>query len=132
MPAWILVAVSGGRLVADGWQWRPTLELMRAASIAGDILDWMPGESEVCRVNATTADFIARAVHRKLTQMKPGQRMLADLSVFDCSYVAGSLSDGRDSASYTWLLRFGSFCRRSGGFEIRGSRLESETTGWLV
>jgi hypothetical protein len=98
------------------------LELVRNAGLlADDTIELIAAEGSRCQVDATLANLMATAVEAKVADMKPGQRMLSELTIIKGPKEGGALPDARDSASYGWLLRFRDFCWRSGGFEVRGS-----------
>ena len=119
--SFILVSKQGAELQASGWNWRPTLELVRKAGLlADDTYELMSGKGYRWHVDGPLPDQIAELIQAKLVDMRPGQRMLADLTIINSPKDGMGLPDARDSASYGWLLRFRDFCRRSGGFEVRG------------
>lgn len=125
----ILVPSKGEDVQVNAWNWRPTLELLFATGVITENDHVLLG-CQGCggRVNAEKADQIADAVKQKLASMKPGERMLADLSessepkkkvVFGAGTKAEDI-DSNDlySATYEWLQTFETFCRRSGGFKV--------------
>jgi hypothetical protein len=120
-----------GELQVNAWNWRPTLELLTAENVVTRAqCERLSTNGCGGRVDAETADQIADVIERSLTStnMKPGERMLADLTVTSGSRVATLFShngcaesvDAKDlySASYDWLVAFRDFCRQSGGFEV--------------
>jgi hypothetical protein len=119
--SFILVSKQGAELQASDWNWRPTLELARNAGLlADDTFELRSAEGYRWHVDGPLADQIAELIQAKLVDMRPGQRMLSDLTITKSPKDGEFLPDSRDSASYGWLLKFRDFCRRSGGFEARG------------
>ena len=120
--SFILVSKQGAELQVSGLDWRPTLELVRKAGLlADDTSELMSAEGYRWHVDGPLADQIAELIQAKLVDMRPGQRMLADLTIMNSPKDGIGLPDERDSASYGWLMQFRDFCRRSGGFEVRGA-----------
>ena len=128
--AFILVSKRGD-LQVNAWHWRPTLELMMAENVVTpEEYERLGAHGRGGRVDADTADHIADVIERRLasTEMKPGDRMLADLTVTSSKraptmFVPNGDVDSVDtnviySASYDWLVAFRDFCRQSGGFEV--------------
>ena len=73
-------------------------------------------------------------VEGKFAEMKPGERMLADLSIRGGPDLESVLA-GEYSASYEWLVKFKDFCRGSGGFTVVymvGDKLLDLECGWNV
>ena len=127
--SFILVPKRGDDIQINGWNWRPTLELLLREGLIGEELHGRMGaQGAGGEVDEGSATRIAEAVERKLTAMRPGGRMLADLTVTDrakpeFSFGPGTRSEDIDvnelySATYEWLADFAAFCRRSGGFEV--------------
>jgi len=117
-----------GELQVNAWNWRPTLELLLAENVLVDEQFERLGENSCGgRVDAYTANKIADAVERWVADMKPGERMLPDLTVTSSKRepvvwtpngdIEGD-TKGLYSASYEWLVVFRDFCRQSEGFEI--------------
>ena len=127
--SFILVPEQGEDLKVNGWNWRPTLELLLATEvITQDDYERMGAQGCSGKVGAEKASLIADVVEQKLMSMNPGERMLANLSV---SAVPKRLTvfepdmNPRDidvnelySTTYEWLETFARFCRSSGGFEV--------------
>jgi hypothetical protein len=71
---------------------------------------------------------MATALEDKLANMKPGDRIRADLSVTNIPKVPQTFGPNTQpgdidiinlySATYEWLVTFKDFCRRSNGFEV--------------
>ena len=127
--SFILVPKRGDDVQINGWNWRPTLEfLLRSGLIDEDLYERMGAQGAGGEVDAELADHIAEAVERILKVMRPGERMLADLTVTRKPKSKWTITpetrpdelDTNDmySATYEWLAEFASFCRRSGGFEV--------------
>src|SRR6266508_1982338 len=127
--SFILVPQNGEDVQVNGWNWRPILELLRTESlITEENYERMGAQGCGGQVNDEVARRIADVIERTLIAMKPGERMLADLTVTTSPKPAYAFSpttklediDGNDiySASYEWLVRFKDFCRSSGGFKV--------------
>jgi hypothetical protein len=129
--SFILTARNEEELQVNAWNWRPTLLLLLNENLIDLEHHNMLGTHGCrARVDADLAGRFADAIERrlKLADMKPGQRMLADLTVTSDERKLVTLDattntddiDGNDlySAKFEWLVTFGDFCRRSGGFEV--------------
>jgi hypothetical protein len=123
----ILVPNQGDDVQINGWNWRPTLELLHAANLLSEEqYERMGAQGAGGRVDAELACRIADVVEHKLVEMKPGERMRADLVVTaepKKRWSSDMKEDDVDvneiySATYEWLTEFAAFCRRSGGFEV--------------
>jgi len=128
--SFILVSKRGD-LQVNAWNWRATLELLLAENVVTlEQYERLGAHGCGGRVDADTADHIADLIERRLrsTEMKPGERMLADLTVTSSKRVPTVLLPNGDaepaerndsySASYDWLVALRDFCRQSGGFEV--------------
>lgn len=122
-----LVPKNGEDVQINGWQWRPTLELLRANNLLSQAqYEQMAENGTGVEVDAELAARFADAVEHKLSQMNPGDLMRGDLTLTNeqqmqwAADVIPSESDVFDyySASYEWLMTFADFCKRSGGFEV--------------
>ena len=127
--SFILVPTHGDDVQVNAWNWRPTLELLLKEGLIGEELyDRMGAQGAGGEVDAELAQRIAAAIGRTLKGMKPGKRILADLTVADrpkSKWVIEPKTqpdeiDVNDiySATYEWLVKFAEFCRSSGGFEV--------------
>lgn len=127
--SFILVPKRGDDVQVNGWNWRPTLELLlREGLISEELHERMGTQGAGGEVDEELAGRMAEAVERSLEAMKPGERMRADLTVTDrakptFSFGLGTRPDETDvnelySATYDWLAKFAAFCSRSGGFEV--------------
>jgi hypothetical protein len=127
--SFILIPNKGGDVQVNAWNWRPTLEFLRGEKIiTPDAAELLGSNGCGARVDADLANRIASAVENKLSTMKPGDRIRADLTVTDIPKVpqvfapntqpsdidAGNLY----SATYEWLVTFKDFCKRCGGFMV--------------
>jgi len=126
----ILVPNKGEDIQINAWNWRPTIEFLR---VAGTITD---KESDLLvgnlgyggSVDEDLAQRIADAVENKLSGMKPGDRIRADLTVTSepkVLQVFGPDTRSEDiddlnlySATYDWLVMFRDFCKRCEGFKV--------------
>ena len=127
--SFIIVPKRGDDLQVNAWNWRPTLELLfREGLISEELHERMGTQGAGSEVDAELADRIAEAIERTLKAMKPGERMLADLTVTDRPKTKWVIApetrpdelDANDmySATFKWLAKFAVFCRSSGGFEV--------------
>jgi hypothetical protein len=127
--SFVLVSKRGEEVQVNGWNWRPTLELLRREElISQENYERMGAQGAGGQVDAELACRVADVVEHFLMAMKPGERMLSDLTVTAKPKVKLILTpttkpddiDAVDiySASYEWLGKFVDFCRRSGGFEV--------------
>ena len=127
--SFILVPTVGDDLQVNAWNWRPTLDLLlREALINEKLHDRMGAQSAAAEVDARTAQRFSETIRLTLNEMKPGERILPDLTTTDqpkknWSIKADTQSDEIDvndvySATYEWLVKFAEFCSRSGGFKV--------------
>lgn len=127
--AFILIPTKGEDITINAWNWRPTLEFLRSENVLTDQdCERLAREGGDSRVDADLACCIAAAIESKLSTMKPGDRIRADLTVTDApkiSQVFAPDSKPEDidvvnlySATYDWLVKFKDFCRSSQGFEV--------------
>ena len=125
----ILVPKRGDDLQINAWNWRPTLELLlREGLIGEELFERMGTQGAGGEADAELAGRIADAIERVLGEMKPGERMRADLTVTDRPKAKWAITpetrpdelDTNDiySATREWLTTFARFCRGSGGFEV--------------
>ena len=127
--SFILVPIEGEDLQVNGWNWRPTLELLLAAGVITE----EDHELMVChgcgaKLDQEKACRIADVVANKLSSMNPGQRMLPDQSVSSelkklAVFSPNMSTDDIDtnelySTSFEWLHTFANFCRSSKGFKV--------------
>lgn len=126
--SFILIPNKGDDVQVNAWNWRPTLEFLRAENIITDRERELLGLNLGSRVDADLANRIAAAVENKLSTMKPGDRIRADLSGTDIPKVPQVFApDAKPadidatnlySATYEWLVTFKDFCKRCGGFMV--------------
>jgi hypothetical protein len=127
--AFILVPKHGEDVRINAWNWRPTLELLRAEGIiTADDYERMGAHGCGGQADAELALRIAEVIDRRLSTMGPKERMRADLTITAAEKQRVAISpvtkvDDVDvneaySATYEWLVIFRDFCRTSGGFEI--------------
>ena len=127
--AFILIPNKGEDVMINAWNWRPTLEFLRSENVITD------QDCELLALNgcgscvdADLACRMAAAIESKLSTMKPGDRIRADLTVTDAPkipqvFAPDSKPEDIDvvnlySATYDWLVKFKDFCRSSGGFKV--------------
>jgi hypothetical protein len=119
----------GEDLQVNGWNWRPTLELLLAAGVITEQDHEVMG-CHGCggKVDQEKAERIADVVVAKLSSMNPGERMLANLgvssepkklAVFDPSLNTNDIDINElYSTTFEWLDTFAKFCRSSNGFKV--------------
>ena len=108
-------------LQINGWNWRPTLELLyRARLLDDEAVQRASANGAGGRVTAEQAVRIAEFLDRYLAGLTPGQRVRWDGTV--TSELKSDQLDQKPrelySATYEWLSRFRDFCRTSGGFTV--------------
>ena len=127
--SFILVPNHGEDIQVNGWNWRPTLELLRAENLVSEEnYERMGAQGCGGEVNAELARRIADVIEQKLAAMRPGQRILSDLTVTahpkkEVTFTPETKPSEIDviaiySASYDWLVTFRDFCKESGGFKV--------------
>ena len=117
--SFILVPKTGEDVQVNGWNWRATLELLRAEGVIdGETHERMGAQGCGGTADADLACRMASAIEAKLASMKSGDRMLADLSVTAEPKSGDILAEDVYSSSYEWLVTFKDFCRCSGGFKV--------------
>ena len=80
--AFILVPKHGEDVRINAWNWRPTLELLRAESIiTADDYERMGTQGCGGQADAELALRIADVIDRRLSTMAPKGRMRADLTI---------------------------------------------------
>jgi hypothetical protein len=124
--SFILVPLHGNPdddLQVNGWNWRPTLELLRRARLLDDeTLERAAAQGAGGLVTGEQALRIAAYLDRYLAGLAPGQRVRYDLTVTGEPRGTGPVVDQETrelySATYEWLSRFRDFCRASQGFTV--------------
>jgi hypothetical protein len=127
--AFILISENGEEVVINAWNWRPTLELLRDATlIDDDLYERMGTFGREAKVDADTADRIADFLDERLAAMKKGDRIRADLTITDEAKKPLIITPETQieqidvvdtySATYEWLVQFKDFSKASGGFEV--------------
>jgi hypothetical protein len=125
----ILVPKQGKDFQVNAWNWRTTLELLRAENLIREQeFERMGAQGCGGQADAALACRIADVVESRLLSMKRGERMRADLTVTARSKVRQVFTprmrpDEIDpnelySATDEWLAKFRDFCRGSDGFEV--------------
>lgn len=115
----ILVPNHGEAVQINGWNWRPTLAILRSEGVLDDeMFERMNAQGCGGEADAVIAARMADAVESRLAEMKPGERMLSDLAVTANSKSGDIFAEDAYSAAYEWLVRFRDFCRCSGGFKV--------------
>ena len=119
--SFILIPNNGDDIQVNAWNWRPTLEFLRAQNIiTSEQAELLGFNGCGARVDADIANQIAAAIENKLSTMAPGDRMRADLTVtsvpkapqvFRPSPQPGAIDDNElYSATHEWLVTFKDFC----------------------
>lgn len=124
--SFILVPKHGDDIQINAWNWRTTLEILRAENIIDpEALELMGLNGCGAEVDADLAQSIAEAVARQLQGMRLGERVRADLQVTAdpkkvVRFDRPEAIDAVDlySATYEWLVAFKGFCERCGGFKV--------------
>ena len=127
--SFILIPNQGDDVQVNAWNWRPTLEFLRAQKIiTTDHAELLGCNGCGARVDADLANRMAAAVENKLSTIAPGDRMRVDLIVTSNAKVPqvwrpDTQPDDIDvtnlySATYEWLVTFKDFCKRCGGFIV--------------
>jgi hypothetical protein len=105
----------------NGWNWRPTLELLRREHLLDpETLERASAQGAGGRVTGEQAEGIAAFLDSYLAGLLPNQRVRYDGTVTsepqrnDLDQEPEALY----SATYEWLCRFRDFCRVCGGFKV--------------
>ncbi len=105
------------------WNWRPTVELLRASTLFDDeqliMFDLGVGEATADQARAFAHHLGAEV----LPNVRPGGRVLLDGSATDVPddgvFHRGPAERAKNyGATEEWLLRFAAFCRGCGGFGV--------------
>jgi len=116
-----LVPERGETIFVNAWNWRPTLELLRAHQILDPESIEMMGYNGGYPVSAEEAQTIAGVLDRVLAQLGTDDRVLHDLTI---TAEPDTFEFYRDdlarnySASAEWLVEFRDFCRAGFGFAV--------------
>jgi len=125
----ILIPNSGEEVQINAWNWRPTIEFLRAQNIiTSEHAELLGCNGCGASVDAALANRIAAVVEAKLATLAPGDRVRVDLTVTSAPKVPqvfGPDTKPADidaaelySATYDWLVTFKDFCKRCDGFEV--------------
>ena len=127
--SFILVPNHGEDIKINAWNWRPTILLLRHASLIDEQQYELLGHAgRGGTLDAGTAAKIADFMDLHLAKMSPGQRLRGDLTITSepkkrAIFTPNSKVEDFDavevySATYEWLVRFRDFCRTSLGFSV--------------
>src|SRR3979409_851309 len=82
LMSFILVPNQGEDVQVNAWNWRPTVEFLRVENvITSDHAELLTCNGCGARVDVNLANRMPAAVEYKLSTMKPGERIRADLTV---------------------------------------------------
>jgi hypothetical protein len=109
-------------LGVNGWNWRPTIELIRLANILNEQqLEWM-GYNAGCEIEQKEAYQIGQYLQEKiLPKLSEGDRVEYDLTITDVPDDGVFHRDQLEknySAKYEWLVEFTTFCLNCKGFAV--------------
>jgi hypothetical protein len=124
--SFILVPKQGVDLQVNAWNWRPTLELLRAENVIDSkTCELMGVQGCGGQADAELCLRIAAVIEDKLKSMHPGERIRADLMITAdpkrlAQFGSNEPVDAVNlySATYEWLTTFKDFCDRCGGFRV--------------
>jgi hypothetical protein len=127
--SFILVPNQGEDVQVNAWNWRPTVEFLRVENvITSDHAELLTCNGCGARVDTNLANRMAAVIEDKLSTMKSGERIRADLTVTAAPKTVAVFSpdmkrediDATEvySATQEWLAAFRDFCRRSHGFLV--------------
>lgn len=117
-----LTPAHGDDVRINGWNWRPTLELLRFNHVISDQkAEEMGWQCCGIQVDAHDAERIAAFLDRYLEHLDPQARVFLDGTTTTepdtFEFYRDDLAKNY-SATAQWLRRFRDFCRTSGGFGI--------------
>jgi hypothetical protein len=117
-----LEPVIGDGVSVNGWNWRPTLELLHGSGILSEeTLELMSFNGGGGAATPEQAERIAVFLDDHLAGLRPDERVTLDGAVTaepDTGEFHRDDLARNYSATYAWLARFRDFCRSSGGFEV--------------
>jgi hypothetical protein len=107
----------------NGWNWRPTLELLRREHLLDpETLERASAQGAGGCLTDEQAKGIAAFLDSYLAGLLPGQRVRYDGTVTSEPKPQGDMLEQEPeelySATYEWLCRFRDFCRVCGGFKV--------------
>jgi hypothetical protein len=106
------------------WNWRPTIELIRSLGLIDDERLDLMGSNAGAEVTQQEAQAIGKFIAKRvLPGLRPGQRVLLDLTVTDAPddgtfYREPGEQHKNYSATERWLRRFADFCKECHGFRV--------------
>jgi len=117
----ILVPKHGTQLQVNGWNWRPTVEILRQADLIQDE-QYERLSSGACggSVDESSAKAFAEYLKQYLQDKAPGMRVRFDDSATSEVKTGRLDADLNDlySATFEWLDKFRDFCAECGGFQV--------------
>ena len=114
----------GDDIQINWWNWRPTLELLRANGILDDVkIEMMGANGTGVQVSEDEALRIASFLESYLKQLGPNDRVRLDLSITDVEYPTEIVASDPTfwmhyGASTRLLEQLHQFCRASRGFKV--------------
>ena len=121
----ILIPREGDDLQINWWNWRPTLELLRAHAILDDVkIEMMGWHGSGVQVSEDEALRIASFLDSYLKQLGPDDRVRLDLSITDEAYPTEIVPDDPNfwkhyGAKTSLLEQLHQFCPRVAGLQSR-------------
>jgi hypothetical protein len=117
-----LEPTTGESISINGWNWRPTLELLHRTGILSDeALELMSFNGGGGEVTPDEAGRISEFLDGYLARLGPDDRVMLDGAVTTEPDTGEFHRDDlarNYSATFAWLVRFRDFCRSSGGFQV--------------
>ena len=117
-----LEPATGDGISINGWNWRPTLELLhRTGILPEETLELMSFNGGGGAATPEQAERIAVFLDDYLAELRPDERVTLDGAVTaepDTGEFHRDDLARNYSATHAWLTRFRDFCRSSGGFEV--------------
>jgi len=120
----ILVPNEGEDLQINWWNWRPTLEFLRANAILDDVkIEMMGASGSGVHVNEDESLRIATFLESYLKRLRPNDRVRLDLSITDEEYPTELVASDPTfwkhyGARKSLLEQLHQFCRVARGFKV--------------
>lgn len=117
----ILKSPGGDDVRVNGWNWRPTVNLVaKALGLDEEAAEKLQTNGIGACVSAEQAVQIAAFLDSYIQSLPQGGRVRLDGSVTEepKSYAIDFVATSNYSASYEWLVKFRDFCKTCGGFRV--------------